>query len=136
MGARRKARETALQMLYQIDVSGAGVEEAIGAYARSFELDPEVAEYAHQIVRGVHKKLEAIDEAIREASQNWRMERMARVDRNVLRLAAFELLYVADVPKRVALNEAVELGKRFGAEGSAAFINGILDAIAAPLDKE
>ncbi len=123
-------------MLYQIDVSGAGVEEAIGAYARSFELDPEVVEYAHQIVRGVHKKLEAIDEAIREASQNWRMERMARVDRNVLRLAAFELLYVADVPKRVALNEAVELGKRFGAEGSAAFINGILDAIAAPLDKE
>lgn len=136
MGQRRRARETALKILYAMDVTECSVEQAIADYYAQFGEDPSVAEFANLLVRGVARRKDEIDEAIRKVSQNWRLERMARVDRNVLRFAVFELLWVADVPKRVTLNEAIELAKRYGAEDSGAFINGLLDRIASDLAKE
>lgn len=143
MGSRRKGREAALQMLYQMDVAGVGAEDAIRAYwahlgenEESAEIETAgVAEFANMLVRGFATHHARIDETIRTVSHHWRLERMTRVDRNILRLAAFELLELADVPRRVTLNEAIELAKRFGSEGSAGFVNGVLDRIAGDLGK-
>jgi N utilization substance protein B len=139
MGTRRKARECALQALYQIDMTQSGPEEALAALWRDFaEEKPEddVRTFAETLVRGVAGHLADIDARIQSNSDHWRLERMAKVDRNVLRLATFELLHLADVPMKVTLNEAVELGKTFGSEESSAFINGILDRIARGIGKE
>ncbi len=95
----------------------------------------EVQELAEQLVRGVHRERRAIDERIEGASTNWRVDRMARVDRNALRLAVFELLH-GDAPVKVIINEAIELGKKFGSESSGAFVNGVLDRIAGALPAE
>jgi len=144
MGTRRKAREAALQMLYQMDVSAAGVEQVVELYHRFLAADAgaeetreptEQDEFSIQLVRGVSNELSAIDEIIRGVSQHWRLERMSRVDRNILRLATYELMRLADVPRRVTLNEAVELAKRYGSDGSAGFVNGVLDRIASDLHK-
>jgi len=136
MGSRRKAREAALKILYAMDLSGQSAEEALAAYFEDFAEEGETRDFTEELVLGVGRELEALDEKIRGASQNWRLERMARVDRNVLRLATYELLHVPSVPRRVSLNEAIELGKRFGAEDSAAFVNGILDRIASTVTKD
>jgi N utilization substance protein B len=96
-------------------------------------VEPEVRAYAEEIVRGVIAELGAVDGAIRKASTNWRLERMSRVDRNVLRVGTWELLH--DVPRAIAIDEAVELGKRFGSEDSGAFVNGVLDRVATDLGK-
>jgi transcription antitermination protein NusB len=136
MGSRRKSREAALKVLYALDVTGQTAEQGLAAYFQNFAEEGESAEFTNALVRGVAEHLEQLDEVIRAASQNWRLERMARVDRNILRLAAFELLHVPTVPRRVSLNEAIELGKRYGAEDSPAFVNGILDRIAAGVEKE
>lgn len=136
MGLRRRARETALKILYAMDIADAPVEQAIADHYAQFGEDVSVAEFANVIVRGVARRRDEIDETIRRASQNWRLERMARVDRNVLRAAVFELLWIPDVPKRVTLNEAIDLAKRYGAEDSSAFINGLLDRIAGEIEKE
>lgn len=133
MGSRRKARECALQALYQIDIAQSGPEEALAALWRELQEekpDEEVRAFAEKLVRGVAEHRESIDARIQQHSDHWRLDRMARVDRNVLRLATFELLHLEDVPMKVTLNEAVELGKTFGSEESSAFINGILDRIA------
>jgi len=135
VGLRRRARETALKILYAMDLTECPVEQAIADHYAQFGEDPSVAEFANLLARGVARRRDEIDEAIRRVSQNWRLERMARVDRNVLRAAVFELLWVPDVPKRVTLNEAVELAKRYGAEDSGAFINGLLDRIATEVEK-
>ena len=132
-------------MLYQMDVGGSGAEDAVRAFwahlgaseeleAASDELAA-VAEFANGLVRGVDHHRARIDETIRRVSHHWRLERMTRVDRNILRLATFELLELADVPRRVTLNEAIELAKRFGSEGSAGFVNGVLDRIAGDVGK-
>ncbi len=136
MGSRRKSREAALKILYALDTNGQTAEQGLTAYFDHFAEEGESAEFTNTIVRGVGEHLEKLDEVIRTASQNWRLERMARVDRNILRLAAYELLHVPSVPRRVSLNEAIELGKRYGAEDSPAFVNGILDRIAAGVEKE
>jgi N utilization substance protein B len=136
MGSRRKARECALQILYQMDVSGASPDEALATFWQNFEHAEDVAEFASLLVRGVYANLEEIDRLIQEASRNWKLDRMARVDRNILRMAVYELLRCEDIPKRVTLNEAIEIGKRFGSEDSSAFINGILDHICTLVAKE
>ncbi|HEX7488531.1 MAG TPA: transcription antitermination factor NusB, partial [Anaeromyxobacteraceae bacterium] len=101
---------------------------------KSFEpVEREVMQVAEELVRGVARHRRELDAAIEAVSQNWRLDRMARVDRNVLRLATFELLHRDDVPVKVAINEAIELGKKFGSESSGAFINGILDRVAGAL---
>ncbi len=136
MGARTQAREAALQMLYAVEAGGTDVERAIADFWA--ELPAEDAEgrlYADALVRGVVGDLEKTDEEIKKASQNWRLERMTRVDRNVLRMGAWELLVRADVPRAVILDEAVEVAKRFGTEESGAFVNGVLDRIAENLGR-
>lgn len=131
MASRTKARECALQALYQLDTSGGTPEAALaGLFAHFEEADAADRAFAEQLVRGVQGERVAFDEIIQRYSQNWKLERMARVDRNILRLAVFELLRRADVPIKVTLNEAVELGKKFGSEESSAFVNGVLDRIA------
>jgi len=130
LGGRRRSRELALQVLYQVDVTGEGDwEVAFELFCRHFEAPEPLKEFALRLMRGVRDHLEEIDVLIRAHSENWRLERMSRVDRNILRMAAYELLYCQDIPPRVTLNEAVDLGKRFGTEESGAFINGVLDNI-------
>jgi N utilization substance protein B len=124
-------------MLYQLDVSGEDVERAIELYW--LYLGPggdDATELANELVRGCAAGVSTIDDRIREASKHWRLERMARVDRNIIRLAIFELLEREDVPRKVTLNEAVELAKRYGDENSPAFVNGLLDRIATDIGKE
>jgi len=133
---RTKARERALQALYQIDVAAEGIEEALSRFWRSFEpVEREVMELAEGLVHGVATHRREIDETIERVSTNWRLDRMAKVDRNVLRLAVFELLQT-DVPVKVAINEAIELGKKYGSESSGAFVNGVLDKVASGLPAE
>ena len=130
MGARTSGREAALQMLFALEVSGDEPERVIQLFWRSFDAHPEAREHAEACVRGVAGKLAGIDLKLRAASANWRIERMTRVDRNVLRLGAWELTERPDVPRAVVIDEAVELAKRFGAEDSGSFVNGVLDRVA------
>jgi N utilization substance protein B len=136
VGARTTAREAALQMLFAIDATGNDVDQAISDFWRELPGDAEGREYADQLVRGVREGAEKLDERIRAASQNWRLERMARIDRNALRLGTYELLTRTDVPRAVVLDEAVELAKRFGGEESSKFVNGVLDRIADDLGRQ
>jgi N utilization substance protein B len=139
MGARRLGRERALQALFQMDIAGIEPEEALEYAWRTDESekpDEETRQFARELVLGVHTCRAELDEQIEASSHNWRVDRMARVDRNVLRLAVFELLRRDDVPKRVVLNEAIELAKTFGSEDSSAFVNGILDKIAQGVTRE
>lgn len=130
MGARTTAREAALQMLFALDAGQATAEHVITDFWRESPGDSEGRPYADELVRSIARDLEATDELIRAASKNWRLERMTRVDRNVLRLGAWELLHRSDVPRAVILDEAVEIAKRFGTEESGSFVNGVLDRIA------
>ena len=133
---RTKARERALQALYQIDVAAEGIDDALGRFWKSFEpVERVVMDLAEVLVRGVAESRRAIDDTIERISTNWRLDRMAKVDRNVLRLAVYELLRT-DVPVKVVINEAIELGKKFGSESSGAFVNGVLDRVAAELPAE
>ena len=125
-----------MQALYQIDVAAEGIDDALSRFWKSFEpVEREVMTLAEELVRGVAAHRRAIDETIEAVSTNWRLDRMAKVDRNVLRLAVFELLET-DVPVKVVLNEAIELGKKYGSESSGAFVNGVLDKVAAGLPAE
>lgn len=147
MGARRIARERALQALYQLDVQADGptVREALeaawgsegseGAESGTGTVAPEMKQFAFELVDGVRSTLKELDAEIEKHSTNWRIDRMSRIDRNVLRLGAYELKHRPDVPKKVALNEAVELGKKYGTEESSSFINGLLDKLAQGIDK-
>ena len=130
MGARSTAREAALQMLYAIEATGSSPDEVIRDFWRELPGDPEDRPYADEAVRGVAADLGAIDASIQAASTNWRLERMARVDRNLLRLGVWELTKRSDVPRAVVIDEAVEIAKRYGTEESRAFVNGVLDRVA------
>ncbi|MGZ3427443.1 MAG: transcription antitermination factor NusB [Polyangia bacterium] len=148
MGTRRRAREFALQILYQLDVQEQlSDEQAIGMFWRSFAATAEaegalaadlgeIQPFAEKLVRGVREHLAEIDGQIQNVSKNWRLERMARVDRNLLRLALYELKFVDDVPAKVAINEAIEIAKRYGTSESSAFVNGILDRCREELGKK
>ncbi len=128
-GTRRKAREIALQVLYMMDVGDRSRQEAYELYCRQFEPRRKSLPYAVEVLEGVEVNRERIDETIRAAAQNWRLERMAAIDRNILRIAVYELVCRDDVPDRVGINEAIEIAKRFGTGESVPFINGILDAV-------
>jgi N utilization substance protein B len=129
LGKRRRSREFALQVLYQLDITR---QDALRAMAQSrdhFSQEAERDGFAERIVLGVLERGQEIDRLIGKYSENWRLDRMSRIDRNILRMAIFELLYCEDIPPKVTLNEAIELGKRYGSEDSGSFINGILDRI-------
>jgi N utilization substance protein B len=138
MGARHSGRQAALQMLFQIEVSGASTEVAIDLFWRSFVdgADPEGRSYADDAVRGVTATRDDLDRHIVASSTHWRLERMARVDRNLLRLGTWELAHRPDVPRAVILDEAVELAKLFGTDESSAFVNGVLNRIAEVLGRK
>ncbi|MDD5713199.1 MAG: transcription antitermination factor NusB [Smithellaceae bacterium] len=133
MHQRRKAREVALQVLYKLDIVDIDVEEALTLFWQNFEATDEAKEFSSFLVRGAWEKRGEIDDLISGCSENWSISRMSKVDKSILRLSVFELLYCPDVPPKVTLNEAIELGKTFGSENSGAFINGILDALYARL---
>jgi N utilization substance protein B len=136
MGARRSGREAALQMLFQLEASNVSAAQAIELFWRTFEdADPEGRPYADAIVRGVGEHVDALDKRITSASQNWRLERMSRVDRNLLRLGTWELMFQPEVPRAVILDEALELAKSFGTDESSGFVNGVLDRIANDLGR-
>ena len=129
MRKRSKAREYALQMLYQADLRQSPPAELIPEFWEANPSPEEVRQFADVLVRGTTKHLKEIDPLITKHASNWTLKRMGVVDRNVLRLGAFELLHLKDVPPKVSINEAVDLAKRFGDTESGKFINGILDAI-------
>lgn len=135
MGNRRQARECALQMLYQLDMSSCPPDEVIKNYWETNSADTDVREFADLLVRGVASKIAEMDELLSSYSTNWKLTRMASVDKNILRLGAYELTSCMDIPVKVAINEAVEIAKKFGTADSGAFVNGILDNIAKGLDK-
>lgn len=129
MSIRRRAREIALQVLYQLDIGAGDFREALALYFENFRPSEKAREFCQRLVDGVCKNQQEIDRLIEENAENWSLKRMAVVDRNVLRIAAFELIHCPDIPFRASLNEAVELAKKFGSDDSGAFINGILDRI-------
>ncbi|OGX28677.1 MAG: transcription antitermination factor NusB [Omnitrophica WOR_2 bacterium RIFCSPHIGHO2_02_FULL_67_20] len=130
MRNRTKSRECALQMLYQVDIRHADPKQVIEEFWQAeAQVADDVKSYANQLVEGTRQRLTDIDGVISAHADNWNLKRMAVIDRNILRLGAFELLYLDDVPAKVCINEAIELAKRFGDTESGKFINGILDAI-------
>jgi N utilization substance protein B len=136
-GTRRKARESALQMLFAADVDKAQAENLTTAYWAELgdqSFDERTREFASNLVRGAMKNLAAVDDRIRSRAEHWRIERMAIVDRNILRLAVYEFLY-EDTPRTVVINEALEIARRFSTFEATQFINGILDAIKLDLEK-
>lgn len=136
MGTRRKAREVALQVLFQIDVSQVDVDEGVELFWNNFEAPENVREFSTHLIKGTHNRLLEIDELIKSCSENWSLDRMSKVDKSILRLAVFELVYCGDIPPKVTLNEAIDLGKYYGSENSGSFINGILDALYTKLLQE
>ncbi len=135
MGKRTRSREIALQILYQVEMHGGGAEEAFDLFWQHFNPSPGLKDFARKIVAGVCEHRQKIDTVIQSFSEHWRLDRITIVDRNILRLAIFELLMCPDIPTKVVLNEAVELGKRFGSDQSGSFINGILDSISHQLSR-
>lgn len=127
MHGKRRARILALQFLYQIDIRGDDVLPVMGEFLSS---EPgESAGYARSLINGCVEKREELDAEIARWSENWDIKRMATVDRNVLRIACYELLFVDDIPPKVAMDEAIELAKEFGDADSPSFVNGIVDSI-------
>lgn len=122
---RRTAREKALQALFQIDINEASPDEAIKNVVKGEEIN----EYLNELVHGTSNHLNEIDEVIAQHLEKWTINRLAKVDLNILRLGVFELMYVDDIPANVAINEALEVSKRFGDEQSSKFINGVLSKI-------
>jgi N utilization substance protein B len=149
IGPRRRAREIALQVLFSLDLNpGITPAQALAQFWHDFvqesrpedptgdtDLPREVITFAEALVAGAIENLGEIDGIIQRASRNWRLERMARVDRNVLRLATYELRFVPEVPAKVVINEAIEVAKRYGASESPAFVNGLLDRISQELKR-
>jgi transcription antitermination protein NusB len=133
-GPRHQAREAALHVLYAVDSrknpSEVDVERCLANYWNFLDGPAPGRPYCDVLVRGVAARRDAVDDIIRTASPNWRIERMARIDRNLLRLGAWEIVYGTDVPTQVCIDEAVEVAREYGAEGAYAFVNGLLDRIA------
>jgi N utilization substance protein B len=127
MGFRRQSRELALKMLFQIDVGALAPREVIRYFLEEVKASHEVAEYAKALTQGVVKELDLLDRMISQKAKNWKLSRMAGVDRNVLRIAAYEMLRCPDVPREVVFNEAIEIVKKYSTPDSGAFINGILE---------
>ncbi len=127
MGVRRRGRELALQMLYQREIAGTDVEDMFVSFEELQQAPPATRDFAVGLVRGVISKLSELDSHLVDQADHWRLERMAAVDRNILRLALYELMFEGDTPPAVVIDEAVEIAKRFGSERSSQFVNGVLD---------
>ena len=129
MCRRRKARELAIQVLFNLEFSSDSPTDVFDLICEMFNSGRAIRSFSKELVLGVCKKRDELDGLIRNASKNWRLERMSRIDKCILRLATFEILFMDDIPPKVSIDEAVEIGKKFGSDGSGGFINGVLDNI-------
>jgi len=134
MGLRRKAREYALQMLFQWDITRDSVDQVTATFFETLDEPAGVVDFARLLVTRTVEHVEEIDVLIRRHAEHWRLDRMAIVDRNILRLATQEFLYDKETPKTVVINEALEIARRFSSQESPQFINGILDSIKQELE--
>jgi N utilization substance protein B len=134
MGTRRKARELAMQALFFMDMQKEFSEECFGRFCANFSPKPEVRPFFLRLVNGVLACKDELDQLVERFSENWSLSRMSCVDRNVMRIAVFELACCRDIPAKVSINEAVDIGKKFGTDESGAFINGIVDSIRAAVE--
>jgi len=135
MGTRRQARELAMQALFYMDMQKNESEEMLESFCGCFCTSKKSRPFFMKLVNGVLGTKGQIDALVERFSQNWKINRMSCVDRNVMRIAVYELLYCDDIPPKVSINEAVDIGKKFGTQESGAFINGIMDSIRGALEK-
>jgi len=133
---RRKARELAIQALFYIDMSQNDSKEAVKLFCENFVTSKKNLSFFFRLVNGVVKAMPEIDLVVERFSSNWKISRMAVVDKNIIRIAVYEMLFCSDIPLKVSINEAIDIGKKFGSEESGAFINGILDSIRIALKEE
>lgn len=129
MRLRSKAREVVIHILYQVEIAKTDYKEAFRSYLESYPQKQEVIDFSLMLIDGVITNLPKLDSLIKKYVKNWEIERMAVIDRNVLRMAAFEIIYLEEIPPKVSINEAIELAKRFGDIDSPRFVNGVLDKI-------
>jgi transcription antitermination factor NusB len=129
MGNRRKAREFALKVLFHMEFNPEPPEETFNLISKHFGISETIRSFSKELITGVYENKGVLDDIIRKSSKNWKLERMSRADRSILRIGAFEILFRQDIPPKVSIDEAVELGKKYGTEDSSSFINGILDNI-------
>ena len=129
IGARRQGRMIALQTLYEYDLGRHGLEGIVERHAAARHLPSRVVDFAQELVQGVLSHLPVIDGEIQKAAQEWPLQQMAKIDKNILRLAIYEILFNNSVPAKAAINEAVELAKTFGSDTSSRFVNGVLGTI-------
>jgi len=129
VGKRRQAREFAMSVLYQVDICRIDADSAMESMIEQHDIPSQAVPFMEELVRGVLSRLEAIDTVINEYSKNWPIERMPAIDRNILRMAVLELLFMKEIPHNVSINEAIELANTFSTEDSGRFVNGILDSI-------
>ncbi len=135
MGQRRKSREFAMQALFYMDMANEFSIESLNLFSKSFSSSNCDLDFFSKVIKGVIDSKEEIDDIIKKHSTNWKVERMTYVDRNILRIGTFELLFCDDIPAKVTINEAIDIGKKFGAEDSGAFINAVLDKIKVSFNK-
>jgi len=136
MGNRRKSRELAMQALFYMDLNQNDSDELLERFCLNFTFSKKARPFFLKLIKGVIQAKPEIDSIIETYSDNWKINRMACVDRNIMRIAVYELLYCQDIPSKVSINEAIDVGKKFGTEESGAFINGILDSIHIALKKK
>ncbi len=129
MGKRRKARESTLQILFQLEFNDSDVDKVFRFYWKDKKATKDIKEYCRWLIKGVIAHRESIDQSIQSVSKRWRLSRMPVVDRNILRMAVFELLYEEDVEHAIVINEAIEIAKKYSGEQAAMFINGVLDTL-------
>ncbi len=129
MGKRRKARESTLQILFQLEFNDSQLDKTISQFLENKKADKEEKELCTRLICGIVANQAEIDKIIQSASQHWRISRMASVDKNILRMAAYEMLYDKDLAPAIIINEAIEIAKKYSSEQSATFVNGILDAL-------
>ncbi len=129
MGRRRKAREETLRILFRLEFENEQIEKTLSQYWKSKKASEEIKEYSTRLVNGVISDQAKIDNIIEQVSEHWRISRMALVDRNILRMAVFELLYEENIAPAIVINEAIEIAKKYSGEEAATFVNGILDAV-------
>jgi N utilization substance protein B len=135
MGIRRRARELAMQALFYMDANHDASPQMLQRFCENFAPPQKARPFFMKLVNGVVESQPQIDGLIERFSKNWRIKRMSCVDRNVMRIAVFEMLYCRDIPPKVSINEAIDVGKKFGTEESGAFINGIVDRIRIAIEK-
>jgi N utilization substance protein B len=136
MGTRRQARELAMQALFYMDMQKNASSRMLERFCQNFSPSRKTRPFFFDLVNGVLETRDEIDTLIERFSKNWKINRMSCVDRNVMRIAIYEMLYCDDIPAKVSINEAVDIGKKFGTEESGAFINGIMDSIRSVLEEE